>query len=75
MDIDPPRWWHVLKIKFLWSLPREPRKKIKALMRLGDECIQRGDEQLAGYCYDLSKKLAQDAGTVHLLKKINQRLQ
>ncbi len=44
-------------------------------MRLGDECIQRGDEQLAGYCYDLSKKLAQDAGTVHLLKKINQRLQ
>ncbi len=75
MDIDPPRWWHILKIRVLWYLPREPRKKIKIFLCLGDEYDQLGEERLANYCYDLSKKLAQDAGTIHLLKKINQRLQ
>lgn len=75
MDIDPPKRWHTLKLLFLWRLPKEPRKKIKTFVRLGDEYLKCGEEQLAHYCYDLSKGLAQETGTIHLLKKINQRVQ
>lgn len=75
MDIDPPKRWHALKLRFLWRLPKEPRKKIKVFVRLGDEYLKSGEEQLAQYCYSLSKGLAQEAGAIHLLKKINQRVQ
>ncbi len=75
MDIDPPRRWHTLKLRLLWRMPKEPRKKIKTFLRLGDAYLKRGEEQLANYCYDLSKGLAEEAGAIHLLKKINQRVQ
>ena len=75
MDIDPPKRWQTLRLKVLWRLPKEPRKKIKAFLRLGDAYQQQGEEQLATYCYDLSKSLAQETGAIHLLKKINQRVQ
>jgi hypothetical protein len=75
MDIDPPKRWHILRLGFLWRLPKEPRKKIKVFLRLGDQYYQRGEEQLATYCYDLSKSLALETGAIHLLKKINQRVQ
>lgn len=75
MDIDPPKRWHTLKLRFLWRLPKEPRKKIRAFLRLGDEYQRSGEEALAKYCYGLSKELAEEEGAVHLLKKINQRVQ
>lgn len=56
-------------------MPKEPRKKIKTFLRLGDAYLKRGEEQLANYCYDLSKGLAEEAGAIHLLKKISQRVQ
>ncbi|MCK9526539.1 MAG: hypothetical protein M0R49_11530 [Limnochordia bacterium] len=59
----------------MWRLPKEPRKKIKVFLQLGDQYCQRGEKQLATYCYDLSKGLAQETGATHLLKKINQRVQ
>ncbi len=75
MDIDPPKRWHTLKLKLLWRLPQESRKKIKVFLRLGDEYDKNGEQQLANYCYGLSKQLAQEAGAIHLLKKIEQRFQ
>lgn len=74
MDLDPPKRWHTLKLNLLWRLPREPRKKIKTFLSLGDQYSAQGEEQLAHYCYTLSKRLAQEAGVIHLQKKINQRV-
>lgn len=75
MDIDPPKRWQTLRLKLLWSLPKEPRKKIKDFLRLGDEFYAQGDERLANYCYGLSKRLAQEVGVIHLRKKIDQRVE
>ena len=75
MDIDPPRWWQRLKLRILWLLPQESRKKIKKFLKLGDEFANNGEVELAQYCYDLSRELAEQAGTIHLLKKIEQRFQ
>lgn len=75
MDIDPPKRWQLLKLKIMWRLPQESRKKIKKFLKLGDEYLSSGETELANHCYDLSRKLAQEAGTVHLLKKIQQRVQ
>ncbi len=74
MDIEPPRRWHTLKLALLWRRPQEPSKKIKIFLRLGDEYLRKGEVQLANYCYTLSKNLAEEAGTIHLRKKIENRL-
>lgn len=73
MEIEPPQRWQMLKIRFLWHLPQEPRKKIKKLLKLGDDFLSRGREDLAEYCFSLAKDLAQRSGIVHLRKKIDQR--
>ncbi len=75
MDSEPSKRWQKLRLKLLWRLPGEPRKKIKRFLKLGDEFLTRGETRLAEYCYELSHGLAQEAGTVHLLKKIRQRVQ
>lgn len=75
MDLEPPRRWHKWKLEFLWRLPLEPRKKIKRFIKLGDDYLVQGELLLAEHCYHLSKQLAENAGTVHLLKKIEQRIQ
>ncbi|NMA61094.1 MAG: hypothetical protein GX956_04315 [Firmicutes bacterium] len=75
MEVEPPRWWNKLKLNFLWRLPLEPRKKIKRLLKLGDDYLVQGERELAEHCYNLSKELAEEVGTVHLLKKIEQRFQ
>ncbi|HBG01105.1 MAG TPA: hypothetical protein DDW87_05970 [Firmicutes bacterium] len=73
MDIDPPKRWHALKLAFLWRRPQESRKKIKVFLKLGDTYLESGEPQLANYCYSLSKRLAEEAGAIHLKKKIEQR--
>ncbi|HHY14474.1 MAG TPA: hypothetical protein GX521_00200 [Firmicutes bacterium] len=75
MDAEPSKRWQVLRLRLLWRLPGEPRKKIKRFLKLGDQFLARGEAKLAEYCYELSQGLAQEAGTVHLLKKIRQRVQ
>lgn len=75
MDIEPPKRWESLKIRILWRLPLDSRKKIKKFLKLGDEYLSQGEQQLAVHCYELSKSLAEQVGTVHLLKKIEQRVQ
>lgn len=75
MDIEPPKRWQTLKLQFLWRLPLESRKKIKRFLTLGDEYSIQGEHQLARQCYELSKRLAEEAGTIHLLKKIEQRVE
>ena len=75
MDIEPPKRWQTLKLQVLWKLPLEPRKKIKIFLKLGDDYLVQGERQLARLCYEISKKLAEEAGTIHLLKKIEQRVQ
>lgn len=75
MDLEPPERWQKWRLKLLWRLPLEPRKKIKKFIRLGDDYLVRGERQLAEHCYNLSRQLAEEAGTVHLLKKIEQRVQ
>ncbi|NMB00948.1 MAG: hypothetical protein GX971_05425 [Firmicutes bacterium] len=64
-----------MKLRILWLLPQESRKKIKKFLRFGDEFANNGEVELAQYCYDLSRELAEQAGTIHLLKKIEQRFQ
>ncbi|MDI9442152.1 MAG: hypothetical protein QM392_08500 [Bacillota bacterium] len=75
MDADPLKRWQVLKLRWLRRLPGEPRKKIKRLMQRGDEFMQLGQPELGEYCYQLSRELAQEAGTIHLLKKLEQRVE
>lgn len=75
MDTEPSKRWQMLKLNLLWRLPGEPRRKIKRFLKLGDEFLIRGEDKLAEYCYHLSRGLAQETGTVHLLKKIKQRVQ
>jgi len=41
---------------------------------MGDEYMQKGEQQLATFCYKLSRRLAREVGTVHLLKKIEERM-
>lgn len=66
--------WHILKIKFLWQLPGDARKKIKKLLKLGDQYSAISEQKLANYCYELARELAEKTDAIHLLKKINQRL-
>lgn len=75
MDIEPPRWWRSLKLQILWKRPLDPRKKIKKFLKLGDEYFEQGELEFANFCYERSKTLAKEAGTVHLLKKIEQRIE
>lgn len=75
MDAEPSQRWQTLKLKLLWRLPGEPRRKIKRFIKFGDEFLHRGEESLAEYCYQLSRTLAEEARTVHLLKKIERRVQ
>lgn len=75
MDIEPPKRWQTLKLQFLWMLPLESRKKIKKFLKMGDDYSIQGEHQLARQCYELSKKLAEEAGTIYLLKKIEQRVE
>lgn len=49
-------------------------QEIKNLLKLGDEYKSSGEEELAEHCYHLSRKLAEQARVVHLLKKIEQRV-
>lgn len=74
MSVDPPKRWQTCKINLICKLPLEPRKKIKRLLNMGDEYLRKEEEELAKYCYSLSKKLAEEAGTIHLLKKIEERM-
>ncbi len=74
MDVEPPKQWQRLKINFVFKMPLEPRRKIKRLLRMGDEYMQKGEQQLATFCYKLSRRLAREVGTVHLLKKIEERM-
>jgi hypothetical protein len=74
MEIDPPKRWKLWKAEILYRLPQESRKKIKNLLKLGDEYKSSGEEELAEHCYHLSRKLAEQARAVHLLKKIEQRV-
>ena len=71
---DPPKRWKLWKAEILYRLPQESRKKIKNLLKLGDEYKSSGEEELAEHCYHLSRKLAEQARAVHLLKKIEQRV-
>ncbi|HHW73434.1 MAG TPA: hypothetical protein GX393_09440 [Firmicutes bacterium] len=73
MDIDPPKRWKLFKAELVFRMPQESRKKIKRLLRLGDEYMNSGEEELAEHCYHLSRRLAEEARAVHLLKKIEQR--
>lgn len=73
MDIDPPKRWKIWKLELLRRLPLESRKKIKKILKLGDAYLTNGEQQLASYCYALSRQLAEEAGAIHLLKKIEQR--
>lgn len=75
MDVEPPKWWQKWKLDLLWHFPLEPRKKIKRFMKLGDDYLVQEKHQLAEYCYYLSRELATEAGTIHLLKKIEQKFQ
>jgi len=74
MDIDPPKRWKLFKAEMLYRLPQDSRKKIKRLLKLGDDYRNEGEEELAEHCYHLSRKLAQEVRAVHLLKKIEQRV-
>lgn len=73
MDLDPPKRWQTLRLRLLWKLPLESRKKIKTFLKLGDEYQSNGQQQLAHHCYALSRELAREVGAIHLLKKIEQR--
>jgi len=74
MEIDPPKRWKMFKLQLMVRWPEESRKKIKKLLRLGDDYQSSGEYELAKHCYNLSRELAQEAGAVHLLKKIDQRV-
>lgn len=74
MDVEPPKPWRRWKLLLLWHFPLDARRKIKRFIKLGDEYLATGESELATYCYYLSKKLATEAGTIHLLKKIDQKL-
>lgn len=73
MDKDPPKWWQLVRLRILWYLPQEPRKKIKRLLKLGDEYARLGSDGLAARCYDLSHRLADRTGVIHLQKQIQRR--
>ncbi|HHY09671.1 MAG TPA: hypothetical protein GX528_03800 [Firmicutes bacterium] len=53
--------------------PLEPRRRIRRYLQLGDAFANLGEEALARQCYETSKSLAEEAGTVHLLKKAERR--
>lgn len=74
MELDPPKRWKLLKAELVYRLPKEPRRKIKKLLRLGDEYRLKGEDDLAEHCYYLSRRLAEEARAVHLMKKIEQRV-
>lgn len=74
MDIDPPKRWKLFMAEMIYRLPQESRKKIKKLLKLGDDYRSKGEDDLAEHCYYLSRKLAEEARAVHLLKKIEQRV-
>lgn len=74
MDVDPPKRWQRVKIDFICKLPLEPRTKIKRLLKMGDEYLRQEEKNLAKYCYILSKELAKEAGIIHLLKKVEERM-
>ena len=74
MEMDAPRWSQKVRLHLLWYWPLEPRKKIKRFLKFGDDFLEQGRPNLAQYSYHFSKRLAQRAGTVHLLKKIEKRL-
>ncbi|HPT83571.1 MAG TPA: hypothetical protein PLM25_06755 [Limnochordia bacterium] len=74
MDIDPPKRWKLFKVELMYRWPQESRKKVKMLLKLGDDYRNSGEDDLAEYCYHLSRKVAEEARAVHLLKKIEQRV-
>lgn len=55
MDIDPPKRWKLFKAEMLYRLPQDSRKKIKRLLKLGDDYRNEGEEELAEHCYHLSR--------------------
>ena len=74
MEIAPPKRWQLWQAEILYSLPQESRKKIKTLLKLCDEYKSSVEEEPAEHCYHLSSKLAEQARSVHLLMKIEQRV-
>lgn len=74
MEADPPKWRLKLRLYLLRYRPLEPRRKIKRYLEYGDLFSSLGEKDLARRCYETSKKMAEQTGAVHLLKKAEKRI-